>query len=87
MEVSSAMCASGIVHIVHQALVDFPGYVHSLWQPYFARYRVAIHIRLEGARKCRLHQSGLHGGVKCHVSFWNRTPSVQGSPGPPNLCT
>ena len=47
----------------------------------------AVHIRTEGVQKCRLHQSGPHEAVKCHGSMKNRTPGVQGSTGPPKLCT
>ena len=79
MEMSSAMGASAIVHLVDQVLVDFPVYVYNLWQPYCVHSRVAVHICIEGLRKCRLHQSGLNGGVKCYVSMRNRTPRVQGS--------
>ena len=66
------MRVSGIVHLLHQALGNFPVYVFSLWQPYCVRNRVSVHIHTVGVLKCRLCQSGPHGGVKCHMCFWNR---------------
>ena len=63
------MHMSGIIHLLQQALGDFPVYVHSLWQLYSALSCVAIHFYTEGEQKCRLHQSGPQGGVN-HASLW-----------------
>ena len=77
MEMCSAVRISGIIHLVLQALGDFPFYINSLWQPYCTRCWVALQIRTEGARKCHLHQSAPHRGVKCRASLCNRTLRVQ----------
>ena len=48
------MCISGIVHLLHQTLGDFPVYIDSLWQLYCTRSHVAVHTHTVGVLKYRL---------------------------------
>ena len=81
------MCIFGNVHHQYKEARDLPACVHSLWHLYGVETHGAVQIRTAGVRKCRLLQSAYLAVVYCLAHFWNRTPIVRGTMGPPSLRT
>ena len=72
------MCIFGIVHLLPDLCTQL---VALLW----CTGPGAVQSHTTDVQKCRFRQSAPHVFVNWHVSFWNRTPSVQGATGPPKL--
>ena len=84
----TAMHVLGILHLLYETPRDLTICVHRLCGHLYGNVsQQAVQIPTAVVPKYRLRHSSPIGVVYCHAHYCNRTPTVRGTTGSPNLCT